>query len=318
MMAPKRARAGVPQHLRVAERQAIGPLRRIRVSPKTYARYLHAATLFLQYLTAMCMAPAASYHELDDQAIAYLEHLWEEGEPKSLAADTLSAVQHFLIKRRILSGAWALYGAWSRVELPDQAPPLPVLHLWAFCGLALQRHGPRLAATLAVGFHCMLRTVEMLTLRFVQIALGQAHTGVVALPLTKSGQRRGAQEMVTMDDPILGRLLATLAADHQASDLLCNVAEAAVRHFFEVANATFGLPLRYRPYSLRRGGATHDYLAHANLGKTVLRGRWGSLATARVYINDGLSVLSQIIVEPRSALLLQEYAERFCAYLRAL
>ena len=75
------------------------------------------------------------------------------------------------------------------------------------CGVALAEQRPRLGLALALVYYCLLRTQELLSLTFSQIALGPSFTGVLALPWAKSGQRRGAQEICTIDDPKLGRLL---------------------------------------------------------------------------------------------------------------
>ena len=65
--------------------------------------------------------------------------------------------------------------------------------------------------------------------------------------------------------------------------------------------------LGFRPYSLRRGGATHGWLTFADLPRTVMRGRWANLKTAKIYINDGW----QQIVNMQ----LQEAPLRKCALL---
>ena len=48
-----------------------------------------------------------------------------------------------------------------------------------------------------------------------------------------------------------------------------------------------------KPYSFRRGGATHDMCARGDLPRTIHRGRWSDARTARIYINDGLALLAQ-------------------------
>ena len=45
----------------------------------------------------------------------------------------------------------------------------------------------------------------------------------------------------------------------------------------------------FRPYSLRRGGATAFYRATRNMPATIERGPWSTLRVARIYINDGLA-----------------------------
>ena len=52
-------------------------------------------------------------------------------------------------------------------------------------------------------------------------------------------------------------------------------------------------PLRYHPYSLRRGGATHHFKVLGSLSKTCIRGRWRHQPTARIYIQDGVAMLER-------------------------
>ena len=41
----------------------------------------------------------------------------------------------------------------------------------------------------------------------------------------------------------------------------------------------------FRPYSLRRGGATFWFAKHGSLDRLLLQGRWQAPKTARIYIN---------------------------------
>ena len=50
----------------------------------------------------------------------------------------------------------------------------------------------------------------------------------------------------------------------------------------------------FRPYSLRRGGATFWFQKHQNLDRILIQGRWHTQRSARIYLNEGLSVLSQL------------------------
>ena len=51
---------------------------------------------------------------------------------------------------------------------------------------------------------------------------------------------------------------------------------------------------QFRPYSLRRGGATWWFGRHHSLDKILLDGRWQAPRTARIYLNEGLSVLAEL------------------------
>ena len=45
----------------------------------------------------------------------------------------------------------------------------------------------------------------------------------------------------------------------------------------------------FRPYSIRRGGATAYYRGSRNMPATIERGRWSTARIARIYVNDGLA-----------------------------
>ena len=47
------------------------------------------------------------------------------------------------------------------------------------------------------------------------------------------------------------------------------------------------------PYSLRRGGAASQFRATNNLAWVTVQGRWASQATARIYINDGMTAVAE-------------------------
>ena len=67
------------------------------------------------------------------------------------------------------------------------------------------------------------------------------------------------------------------------------------RAFFADMLGTLGLQGRgFKPYSLRRGGATHHFREFANVSATTLRGRWESIKTARIYITDGIAAQQEI------------------------
>ena len=51
------------------------------------------------------------------------------------------------------------------------------------------------------------------------------------------------------------------------------------------------LPQNFRPYSLRRGGATALFQQTGSMEMALLKGRWSSTKVAKIYLSDGLSYL---------------------------
>ena len=60
----------------------------------------------------------------------------------------------------------------------------------------------------------------------------------------------------------------------------------------------------FKPYSIRRGGATELWRLSGQLSKVTLRGRWAHASTTRVYVNEGLATLAEqrLPVEPTKTL----------------
>ena len=59
---------------------------------------------------------------------------------------------------------------------------------------------------------------------------------------------------------------------------------------FDEAMVDLGLSrFHFRPYSIRRGGATAHYRYCGSMEATLNGGRWTGVRVARIYINDGLA-----------------------------
>ena len=50
----------------------------------------------------------------------------------------------------------------------------------------------------------------------------------------------------------------------------------------------------FRPYSLRRGGATSLFVKVGSLDRVLLMGRWTAIKTAKICLNSGLAMLADI------------------------
>ena len=51
---------------------------------------------------------------------------------------------------------------------------------------------------------------------------------------------------------------------------------------------------QFRPYSLRRGGATLWFSKHGSFDKLLVAGRWQAAKTAQTYLNEGMAVLADM------------------------
>eukprot|EP00959_Pyramimonas_sp_CCMP1952_P289801 6060991-Pyramimonas_sp.AAC.1 len=101
----------------------------------------------------------------------------------------------------------------------------------------------------------------MLTLRRWQVAIDEARARiVVVLPITKSGLRFHRQETVVIED--------------------ASVTQLRSRIFEQLCAAIGCQQFQFKPYSLRRGGATSFFRHTRNMPATLERGRWQDTATA--------------------------------------
>ena len=54
----------------------------------------------------------------------------------------------------------------------------------------------------------------------------------------------------------------------------------------------------FKPYSLRRGGATSAYRSGVTLDALLTKARWKNTSTARIYLDRGLQALTQLTLPP--------------------
>ena len=147
---------------------------------------------------------------------------------------------------------------------------------------------------LLIGFDCFLRTGEMLSLTHRDLTFGKDHTGVVRLSHTKTGQRHGSFEASTINDPVCGRLYRayrkSLPSDMHPGHFLFLPKPYQFYKMFDEGLRWLGLQdFGFRPYSVRRGGATAYFRVTRSMEATLDRGRWSSTRVARIYVNDGLA-----------------------------
>ena len=281
---------------RQAQRRQLGPLRQLTVQSKTRARYDKAIEKYRNYLREENRSFPKDAAWQDYLLSQYIEHLWETGEGRALACDSVAAVQDFYpFLRGHLPGAWRLLKTWSTNELPNRAPPLPIDALHTMVGQSLFEDTPLFALSLLLGFHGLLRTGELLEIRKNHVSqAGPRSPAVISLGLTKSGKRAGAAESVTIREEETLRRLWQWLMTPDAPSLLCGTAHHWRKAFNDCLAACNLQAYDFRPYSLRRGGATMYFGKHGSLDRLLVQGRWASSKTARIYINEGLAVLAEL------------------------
>ena len=177
-------------------------------------RYGRAMDYFVYVMSLLFVCVSDHMPTLDRQLQYFLQLCWQEGETKATAADTICGIQHSLNVCRCFPGAWRLYTAWTRAEVPFRAAPLPLFACLGLTGALFSISQIGAAALVCCGFNCVLRTGELLSIRrnHIQCA-SDGKSGVIVLPWTKSGQRAGCTESVAFSDPVVCNIL--LAACRQ-------------------------------------------------------------------------------------------------------
>ena len=164
----------------------------------------------------------------------------------------------------------------------------------------------------ASGFFALLRTGEFLDVTADDLLIGD-DAGIVSLKRTKSGLRNAAHETVSFDDPITLEILRVVKQSKRESNMhkvpIWTKSAQAFRNEFAHHCKRFHIQeLGFRPYSLRRGGATHLFQETGSMEVALLKGRWNSTKVAKIYLSDGLSYLPGLTFCKETRELLREYS----------
>ena len=297
---PKRLLEAATQSGRAAQRQRLGSLKDLTVQPATKQRYNRAIDGFLAFLRQNNLVLPRQRQLLDPLLCEYLEHLWSSGQGRACASDTVAGLQDHDVKLKgHLQGAWRLLKTWSQHEIPSRAPPLPPHVLHALVGWCFFHQHVTFGVSLLLGYYGMLRTGEILTLRSSHVMCDASQNSlVVSLGLTKGGKRQGAAESVVVGYDMVVNVVRRWKSLAAPSTPFARNAAQWRAQFNEALQALNLGEYGFRPYSLRRGGATFWFSRHHSLDKILLQGRWQAAKTARIYINEGLSILAEMSLPP--------------------
>ena len=279
---------------RIEQRRQLGSLKSLTVQPATKRRYEAALNKFFDFLQYENLTLPKQKIKMDSLLSEYIEHLWSSGEGRALASDTVAGLQDLEPHLKgSLPTVWRLLKVWSQQELPNRAPPLPESVVHAIAGRAILKNEPEFALSVLVGFYGMMRTGEILSLNPKDVeAQGLQSPAVISLGMTKSGKRQGAAESITISVfDVVRRLIQWKSASRKP---LASSA-ASWRAQFAESLTELGLDkFEFRPYSLRRGGATFWFAKHGSLDRLLIQGRWQAAKTARIYINSGLAAIAEM------------------------
>jgi len=280
---------------RAKMRRELGTLRDLAVQPATKKRYDKAVAQFSDFLKKEQLSLPTCKDKLDPLVCEYIEHLWSSGVGRAQANDTVAALQNLQANLRgQLPGAWRLLKTWAVNEVPNRAPPLPEQVLLAMTGWAFFKGHVTFGISLLLGFYTMLRSGEILGLKSSHIMVSTKERQVlVSLGYTKGGKRQGAAESVILGVQPAFKLVQQWKQNASLNTPLAHSPASWRGLFTECLEALELSHFNFRPYSLRRGGATYWFQKHGNLDRILVQGRWLAHKTARVYLNEGLALLAQ-------------------------
>lgn len=293
---------------RKRRRQELGTLQDLTIKPSTVTRYERAFKHFLTFLAHQKLDLSPTKEGVDSQVQDFLEHLWQEGEGVSLAADVLSALQHFQSSlKRHLSGGWRLLRTWQRHEVPARAPPLTWPLMEIIMGF-FHYKSPQVALGLGLAFFTLLRTGELLALQSQDIVTPpNSFTAILYLGQTKTAPRNphaGTAKMV--------QLLRIWKATVPGDAYLIPWSQTRFRTVWNEAMTKLKLSaFNFKPYSLRRGGATALWLSTHSYSQVCQTGRWSSERTAKIYIQDSIALITDLnfSISPQHRLYQQRWQE---------
>eukprot|EP00435_Cladocopium_sp_Y103_P044257 s197_g12.t1 len=277
---------------RKARRQGLS-LRESLVTSQLLKRYQQALILVTQFL-ADSNIRVRYIDELDDAISSWVEHIFFEGESKSLASDGLASIQYHLPQAvGHLRMSWKLAKAWQKIEPPARVVPLSPFLTRAFAGACVLVDKIAEAACILTAFDALLRPGELYLLQVRDITF-YTNQAVITLRDTKTGKRKGSGEMVVVESKLATRYLRLACQGRSPRENLLRDGAPAFRLLFRNLVHHFELTGLFAVYSLRRGGATYNFLQHGSMETTLLRGRWSSTSTARIYIQDTIATVSEL------------------------
>ena len=235
--------------------------------------------------------------QLCEAASEWVEFLYADGERKGLASDGLAGLQYYLPQcQGKLKLAWKLVKAkvWQEIDPPMRVFPLSPVVVLGMAGLAAAIKLPEVAAGLLVCFDGILRSGEFYQLRVSDVTF-YSERAALRLGLTKGGKRTGREEMVIINSRWAVRWLRHACAGKRGSQLVLDKGSPFFRKWFKILLSEFRLDdLHINIYSLRRWGATWDFLEHQSMERTLLRGRWASTSSARMYLQDAVATVAHL------------------------
>lgn len=277
------------------------------ISPKTQERYYSAVRNLLPVLHTI-----SSAFELDDAVAAWVEKQWQEGQTLYVVSDALCGLHHFEpYTKKLIPSAWKLFRTWRKIESPNRAPPITKYIIYSVANYAILHHDLIFGTLLLLGFFALLRTGELLLVKPCNCLVRNGRA-LITLEATKTGKRDAATESVTFDDDFavlaLEQVLELKSIQKLTRVPIWTRSAQMFRNKFNFYLRRFNLEQHlFRPYSLRRGGATEIFQTSGSMELALLKGRWQSARVAKIYLMDGLSFLPGLTFTAKAKTMLAKW-----------
>jgi integrase len=191
---------------------------------------------------------------------------------------------------------------WEKGHPPVHHPPLTWNLAVAIAVNMVSAGEVRMAIGALLQFECYLRVGEMLNLRREDVAdVGDDRLddgqNLMVLRLRKT--KTGSEQDVTVRDAQVAGLLRGLLRLVPPGAKLFDFTAGQYRTQLHRSCANLGLSDKYVTHSFRHGGATRD-MASGLLGieDVMLRGRWESNKSCRIYIQRGTALRMAMTAPP--------------------
>jgi integrase len=267
--------------------------------PNTVRRYKTAVASFLEWCCNGGLI-AHSFEDLDDHLTNYFHYLFgrANGGGRQLATETYFGVVMLLPRADgQLRVSHRALERWRKFKPSVSYPPLTWV-LTVAIAIQMARSGLyRFAIATLLGFDCLLRCGELLSLRRSDVAdAGDSRLGAELRVMSVAIRRAktGRNQSVTVLDEDVKALLRSLLASTSDSELLFPGGVKLYRLVFKMACHSLGLRDGYVPHSLRHGGATRLWMLGWSIEDIMVRGCWASTKSARHYVQEGRAVLMSL------------------------
>jgi hypothetical protein len=220
-------------------------LRESLVTPQLLKRYQFALIHVTQFFADCAMAVSAM-EDLDEAVCSWIEHIFFEGESKSLASDGLASIQYHLRM------SWKLAKAWQKIEPPERVVPISPLLTRAFAGACIIAGKVSEAACILTAFDALLRPGEIYLLKVKDISF-YSQNAVITLRDTKTGKRKSSAEMVVVESRLALKFLRRACQNRAPNSPLLVDGAPSFRQLFKNLVAHFQLTGLFAVYFSQTG-----------------------------------------------------------------